>query len=1041
MNRPVQAFFEISTGGQGTPRNFALQDQLRAYTIGRAVGPGAGQVPNLLSIDGQALAVAPQHARITLDNRDPVMPLWRFEDLGSPNGSYLNNQRVTHPTTLDDGDELWLGPVGGPTSVRLIYHDPVERPPLKRWLLHPGGHNPVMVGRETGQGHLILFSESASDHHATITKVPTSAGTSYQLSDTGSANGTFVNNVRLSTGQSVTLKHEDLVRFGNSQYRVRQLDPSRMLLMPLGVQAKEHIAGDGLGRMVTLETNMWLGQYARFAWRRAFRPRSGQQYGVTLAPPQRNKVLLQDVDIVVGPNDFVVLAGSSGSGKSTLMNVLSTFIYPQAGGLFYKGRAYKDRPQRLRPHIGYVPQDDIVHEELTVFEELMYAAELRLPANFTLDERETRVNAVLKQLRLVPQSRQRINRLSGGQRKRVSIAVELLNRPGILFLDEPTEGQDLALEQSLIIMLRNLANDGTSIVLISHRLNFLDYADYVGWLAPGGHLVYFGPPDELDDYFGINQGFSPARRYAAVYDRLEHIPDPAQLAAEFKQTRYYQEHIASRLKYSMALSFAQTPEQTVPQPGPPGPTVPVQPVSGPLTSAVPQPSAPTSTQDDGHSASPEPGMRPAPPPPKVGPPSQGMASQQAPTSPQQLARPPIPPPFQQSQRHSGSWMGGSGAAPPMAQSQGAYPGAPPHTAPQGVQMAGAAAMPASAMGVPQAQAAPVVQKQRRQFRTLFRRDWAIALSDWSFLVLMVVQPFIIGILLNILSNPGMFGHPSQPDQALLDPLRRGGAIAGLLGRLDSELARVYDASTILARGQIIIFALSVSAVYLGVLLAMRELVKERTIYRRERMVGLRLGPYLMSKISVLTVFNTYQSIVLVLFVLAAAPVATGGALISWAPVEMFVTIFLTSFGGMTLGLLLSALARTQEVLGALVPLVIIPQFILNKAVIPLPDILELPSRLMFTTWSSEALGSSIGLSRDYLHSFSAFPGDLMQASMSRLFLNVPLNNAQPPLPNLPDYNPDAGHLLTRWGALVGLSVFFLALAWWRQKRRDKFQGR
>jgi ABC-type multidrug transport system ATPase subunit/pSer/pThr/pTyr-binding forkhead associated (FHA) protein len=1000
-------------------------------------------VPNLLSLDGQALAVAPQHARITLDNRDPVMPLWRFEDLGSPNGSYLNNQRVTHPTTLDDGDEVWLGPVGGPTSVRLIYHDPVERPPLKRWLLHPGGHNPVMIGREVGQGHLTLFSESASDHHATITKVLTPTGTSYQLSDTGSANGTFVNNVRLSPGQGATLKHDDLVRFGNSQYRVRQLDPSRMLLVPLGVQAKEHIAGDGLGRMVTLETNMWLGQYARFAWRRAFRPRSGRQYGVTLTPPQRSKALLQDVDIVVGPNDFVVLAGSSGSGKSTLMNVLSTFIYPQAGGLFYKGRAYRDRPQRLRPHIGYVPQDDIVHEQLTVFEELMYAAELRLPASFTLDERETRVNAVLKQLRLVPQSRQRINRLSGGQRKRVSIAVELLNRPGILFLDEPTEGQDLALEQSLIMMLRNLANDGTSIVLISHRLNFLDYADYVGWLAPGGHLVYFGPPDELDDYFGINQGFSPARRYAAVYDRLEHVPDPARLAAEFKQTRHYQEHIASRLKYSMALSFAQTPEQVAQQTGPPGSpglSTPVQPVSGPLPSATHQPPAPA--QGDGHSTSPAPGVRPAPPMPKMGSPSQGTASQQTPTQPpsQHATRPPIPPPFQQSQHRSGSWTGGSGAAPPIAQPQGAYPSA---AVPQGVQMAvaGAAAMPASAMGMPQAHTAPVAQRQRRQFRTLFKRDWAIALSDWSFLVLMVVQPFIIGILLNILSNPGMFGHPAQPDQSLLDPLRRGGAIAGLLGRLDDELKRVSDASTLLARGQVILFALSVSAVYLGVLLAMRELVKERSIYRRERMVGLRLGPYLMSKISVLTVFNTYQSIVLILFVLAAAPVATNGALIPWAPVEMFVTIFLTSFGGMTLGLLLSALARTQEVLGALVPLVIIPQFILNKTAIALPDVLELPSRLMFTTWSSEALGSSIRLSREYLHSFAAFPGDLMQVSISRLFLNVPLNNAQPPLPPLPDYNPDAGHLLTRWGALVGLSVFFLALAWWRQKRRDKFQGR
>src|SRR4029079_17596208 len=103
------------------------------------------------------------------------------------------------------------------------------------------------------------------------------------------------------------------------------------------------------------------------------------------------------------------------------------------------------------------------------------------------------------------------------------------------------------------------------------------------------------------------------------------------------------------------------------------------------------------------------------------------------------------------------------------------------------------------------------------------------------------------------------------------------------------LARVYNASDVLARGQSILFALSVSAVYLGVLVAMRELVKERSIYRRERMVGLRLGPYLMSKIGVLTVFNFYQSLVLVLFVLWAAPIGANGALIPWAPAEIFIT--------------------------------------------------------------------------------------------------------------------------------------------------------
>ncbi len=123
VNRPVQAFFEISVAGRGAPRNFALQDQLQVYTIGRAASSVGGQPHNnVISVDTQALAVAPQHARLSLDSRDPTLPMWRFEDLGSPNGTYRNNQRVARPAILDDGDEIWLGPVGGLTSVRLLYH-------------------------------------------------------------------------------------------------------------------------------------------------------------------------------------------------------------------------------------------------------------------------------------------------------------------------------------------------------------------------------------------------------------------------------------------------------------------------------------------------------------------------------------------------------------------------------------------------------------------------------------------------------------------------------------------------------------------------------------------------------------------------------------------------------------------------------------------------------------------------------------------------------------------------------------------------------
>lgn len=288
-----------------------------------------------------------------------------------------------------------------------------------------------------------------------------------------------------------------------------------------------------------------------------------------------------------------------------------------------------------------------------------------------------------------------------------------------------------------------------------------------------------------------------------------------------------------------------------------------------------------------------------------------------------------------------------------------------------------ASMPMGAPAYAAQYAMSVPQRKRPQFGTLLRRDKSLVQSDWSFLILMVVQPFVIGLLLSFLSEPKMF-----TDQQLL--------------------------------AQTVLFSMSVSAVYLGVLLSMRELVKERGIYRRERMVGLRLGPYFLSKISVLSFFSLYQSFVLVLLVLLKAPPPSGGALF-WAPLEIFFTLFLTAFGGMSLGLLLSAFARTQEVLGALVPMVMIPQFVLSKVVINLPGFLDPVSRLMFTNWATEAMGDSVGLTRERI-----------------------IPNADPN--SMLDFSSTAGHLLLRWLVLIGLSLLFLALAWLRQKQRDKFQG-
>jgi ABC-type multidrug transport system ATPase subunit/pSer/pThr/pTyr-binding forkhead associated (FHA) protein len=876
ITRPMQAYLEIGIGPYATPRKFALQNQIPTYTIGRTpLAPGVKAPPEHITIEMHAVAVATRHAHLHVDASDPNAPICRFEDLGSPNGSFRNNRRFRQGI-LDDRDELWLGPVNGPTSARIVYYDPINRPPVRRWLLQPTGLNPLQVGKEVGPGHLRLFSESASDRHAVITRTPGAGNMSYAVSDIGSKNGTFVDNMRLAPNQPHVLVGGASLRFADCEYTVQRLDPMRVRLLPLGARSDEHVAGFDLTRTVSLEANLWVGEYIRYKLKRVL-PTRQHSGGTVHIPPQRTKTLLHGVSAIIGPNDFVMLAGSSGSGKTTLMHILSTFIRPQSGGLTYKGQSYLDTPQLLRPNIGYVPQDDIVHDQLTVYAELKYAAQLRLPASWNTEERERRIQGVLKQLRLVPQTQQRINKLSGGQRKRLSIAVELLSKPGVLFLDEPTEGQDLALEQSIIIMLRNLSNEGTSVVLVSHRLNFLDYVDYVGWLSPGGHLVYFGPPEQVAGYFGVNPALPPARRYAAIYDKLDQERNPAQLAANFRSSPLYQESISARSTYRAAAS--------------PPTTLPVPPTTRSPLAGLKNLAAPKTT-------------------------SQAQAK------------------VQQGAPEKSDWM--------------------------------------------------------RQFLILFRRDWAVTRADWGFMAWMIVQAPLIGLLLYVLADPDMF-----------------------------RLA-LSEASPRLAPAQTILFALSVSAVWLGVFGSMRELVKERAIYRRERMVGMRLGPYLTSKIMMLSTFSIYQSIVLVGAVLLKAQPERSVGVFLPVSLEMFITVLLTSFGGMTLGLLLSALAHTQEVVGALVPLVVIPQFMLNKALgFSLGGIMDLLSKLTFTHWSLEALGDTAHLD----------PSRLIDP-MTRSTIEW----------NGPDYNSTFGHLFSHWLMLAALSAAMLALTWVRQKRRDNYQG-
>jgi ABC-type multidrug transport system ATPase subunit len=209
----------------------------------------------------------------------------------------------------------------------------------------------------------------------------------------------------------------------------------------------------------------------------------------------------------------VVVIGESGSGKSTLVKALAGVSTPASGEI-----TVNDDPVATRlTDVGYVPQDEIVHRELSVREALRYAARLRLPADTSDEEIEATVDRVLEEVALTPHAETRIGSLSGGQRKRAGVASELIGRPSLLFLDEPTTGLDPGLESRMMALLRELANQSRAVIVVTHATKNLGLCDKVAVMGRGGNLAYYGSPAGMLEFFGVSD-------YDGVYHALEERP-------------------------------------------------------------------------------------------------------------------------------------------------------------------------------------------------------------------------------------------------------------------------------------------------------------------------------------------------------------------------------------------------------------------------------------------------------------------------------------------------------------------------------------
>jgi len=276
----------------------------------------------------------------------------------------------------------------------------------------------------------------------------------------------------------------------------------------------------------------------------------------------RTKTILSHVSLPIEPGQFVALVGGSGTGKSTLLKTLLGIEPTQEGGVFLNGDNLRQNFNLYRSQIGYVPQDDIVHPDLTVAEVLTYSCQLRLPPDTNV---KAIVNRTLDQVKLEFVRNSFVRDLSGGQRKRVSIAVELLADPKLFFLDEPTSGLDPGLDKEMMQLLGELAHQGRTIVLVTHATANIEVCDRIAFLGRGGHLCYFGPPQEAMDFFEMPS--DDLKYFADIYIKL----DQGKTKSENEQTvkHWTEKFLHHSAAYQSYIQASLSPGKVTPFQPPP----------------------------------------------------------------------------------------------------------------------------------------------------------------------------------------------------------------------------------------------------------------------------------------------------------------------------------------------------------------------------------------------------------------------------------------------------------------------------------------
>lgn len=687
---------------------------------------------------------------------------YSIEDLNSINGLICRGQRIKSKP-LRPGEEIYIA-----DQVRITFQpemcfvsQPVGEQPRKTtepYFLNLKGKKEIRIGRAP-ENDLRLDDLRVSRYHAVIERV----GQRYRIRDLQSHNGTFINGERVTKERFIS--EGDEIHIANIKLR---------------------FAEDGLQQTEARGLRLDLIGLRKVV--------------------DNGKNLLQDISLTIHSGEFVALVGTSGAGKSTLLDAINGFRPATHGQVLVNGVDLYRNFDAYRTELGYVPQEDIMHRELTVHDALEYAAKLRMPADTSPKEREVRIQQVLHELDLEQRGDLPIHKLSGGQRKRVSIGVELLTRPRLFFLDEATSGLDPGTEKELMDMLRRLTEDpqeARTIILVTHATKNVMLCDQVIFLTKGGYLAFFGPPDEALRYFDQYRSQQDRRlKPDFEFDDIYNLIDPdktlpenatekqklaiaAEWAQRYRQSPYYQKYVVDRTR-----------------------------------------EARQSIQKDAHR-------------------SAGAAKRQRPRT--------------------------------------------------------------SAL---------------RQFAILSARGFAVLRRDPKSLAVLLLQAPLIGIMSLINLNKEIF-TPGKGNQ--------GDALQTL-------------------------FLAVIIVLLFGTVNAAREFTKELAVYKRERMVNLKIVPYVFSKIFVGGIFCLYQVAVYLIFTYFTTDwphelMGLGG----WA--QLYFTLTLASLSGIMLGLLLSALSNNDGQAVALIPVILIPQFIF--AGVMMPNLASAPviPQLSTSKWAVSALAN------------------------------------------------------------------------------------